>query len=88
MGQALLPEHFYAQEQSIREEVALHFRMQAAPCWGLGTLQWDTFQLLKGIVSIDEMTLFLQSGALVDIPGNTAPAFLKREDKNESRREK
>ena len=76
MGQALLPEHFYAQEQSIREEVALHFRMQAAPCWGLGSLQWDTFQLLKGIVSIDEMTLFLQSGALVDIPGNTAPAFL------------
>ena len=76
MGQALLPEHFYAQEQSIREEVNLRFRMQEAPCWGLGTLQWDNFQLLKGIVSVDEMTLFLQSGVLIDIPGNTAPAFL------------
>lgn len=75
MGQALLPEHFYAQEQSLREEIALRSRMDAAPSWGLGTLEWDTFQLLKGIVSIQEMTLLLQSGTLVDIPGNTAPAF-------------
>jgi type VI secretion system protein ImpJ len=75
LGQALLPEHFYAQEQAIREEVALRARMSAAPSWGVGTLQWDTFQLLKGIVHIQEMTLFLQSGTLVDIPGNTAPAI-------------
>lgn len=76
MGQALLPEHFIAQEQSLREEVYLRFRLSAAPSWGLGSLQWDGFQLLKGIVSIQEMTLVMPSGMLVDIPGNTAPAVL------------
>lgn len=76
MGQALLPEHFYAQEQGLREEIGLRLRLQRLPAWGLGSLQWDTFQLLKGIVSIQEMTLVLQSGSLVDIPGNTAPAHL------------
>ena len=76
MGQALLPEHFYAQEQSIREELGLRFRSSGVPSWGLASLQWDSFQLLKGIVSVQEMTLFLQSGAVVDVPGNTAPAFV------------
>jgi len=76
MGQALLPEHFYAQEQGLREEFSLRFRTQRLPAWGLGSLQWDSFQLLKGIVSIQEMTLVLQSGTLIDIPGNTAPAHL------------
>lgn len=76
MGQALLPEHFYAQEQSLREEIGLRFRTASVPSWGLGSLTWDTFQLLKGIVSVQEMTLFLQSGAVVDVPGNTGPAVL------------
>jgi type VI secretion system protein ImpJ len=76
MGQALLPEHFYAQEQAIREEVHLRFRMHPLPSWGLGTLQWDGFQLVKGIISIQEMSLVLPTGTLIDIPGNTAPAFL------------
>lgn len=74
MGQALLPEHFYAQEQSVREEIGLRFRTAPVPSWGLGSLSWDTFQLQKGIVSLQEMTLFLQSGTVVDVPGNTAPA--------------
>jgi len=76
MGQALLPEHFIAQEQSLREEVYLRLRLSPAPSWGLGSLQWDGFQLLKGIINIQEMTLVLPSGMLVDIPGNTAPALL------------
>lgn len=76
MGQALLPEHFYAQEQSLREEASLRFRMSAAPAWGLAELKWDEFQLQKGIISIQEMTLFLKSGVIVDIPGNTGPAFI------------
>jgi type VI secretion system protein ImpJ len=80
MGQALLPEHFYAQEQSLREEVSLRLRMSPVPVWGLGTLQWDGFQLLKGIISITEMTLILPSGTMVDIPGNTAPAILNLKD--------
>ncbi|WP_437932544.1 type VI secretion system baseplate subunit TssK [Sorangium sp. So ce291] len=74
MGQALLPEHFYAQEKSLREEVALRLRLAPAPAWGLGTLELDGFQLQKGILSIQEMSLVLPSGTIVDIPGNTAPA--------------
>lgn len=76
MGQALLPEHFIAQEQSLREEGNLRHRMSPAPSWGLGTLQWDSFQLLRGIIHIQEMTLIMPSGMMVDIPGNTAPAVL------------
>lgn len=76
MGQALLPEHFYAQERSLREEVALRLRLSPVPSWGLGTLELDGFQLQKGILSIQEMSLVLPSGTIVDIPGNTAPATL------------
>jgi type VI secretion system protein ImpJ len=76
MGQALLPEHFYAQEQSLREELNLRARLLRAPYWGVGSLAWDGFQLLRGIVSVQELTLILPSGALVDVPGNTAPAFV------------
>jgi type VI secretion system protein ImpJ len=73
IGQALLPEHFYAQESGLREELNLRFRMGGAPFWGLGSLKWDSFQILEGIVSIQEMTLILPTGVLIDIPGNTAP---------------
>jgi type VI secretion system protein ImpJ len=76
MGQALLPEHFYAQEQALRDELNLRLRMQSLPSFGIGTLQWDGFQLLRGVVSIQEMTLVLPTGTLIDVPGNTAPAFL------------
>lgn len=76
MGQALLPEHFYAQEHALREELAIRCSVQIAPVWGVVSLVWDEFQLQKGIVSLQEMTLLLPSGALVDIPGNTSPAFL------------
>ena len=70
MGQALLPEHFYAQEESLRGEAGIRFRMRSAPSWGLASLTWDEFQLLKGIISVQELTLVLPSGALVDIPGS------------------
>lgn len=76
MGQALLPEHFYAQEQSLREELNLRARLLRAPFWGVGSLAWDGFQLLRGIVSVQELTLVLPSGTLVDVPGNTAPTFV------------
>lgn len=76
MGQALLPEHFYAQEQSLREEMTLRLRLSRAPSFGIASLAWDEFQLQKGVISLQEMTLVLPSGLLVDIPGNTSPAFL------------
>jgi type VI secretion system protein ImpJ len=76
MGQALLPEHFYAQEQSLREEFGLRLRLGSAPAFGVASLTWDDFQLQKGVVTVQELTLLLRSGALVDVPGNTSPAFL------------
>ncbi|MEE2902062.1 MAG: type VI secretion system baseplate subunit TssK [Myxococcota bacterium] len=74
IGQALLPEHFYAQESGLREELNLRLQMSPLPSWGLGGLKWDSFQILEGIISIKELTLVLPSGVLIDIPGNTKPA--------------
>jgi type VI secretion system protein ImpJ len=76
MGQALLPDHFYTQEQALREEFHLRLRLLKAPFWGVGSLQWDDHQLLKGIVSLRELSLILPSGTLIDIPGNAMPAVL------------
>jgi type VI secretion system protein ImpJ len=47
--------------------------MSPIPAWGLGSLQWDGFQLLEGTVSVQELTIVLPSGALIDIPGNARP---------------
>jgi len=76
MGQALLPEHFYAQEQSLREEVSAHFGIRSEPAWGVVSLTWDELRLRKGTVALQELSLLLRSGILIDIPGNTAPAQL------------
>lgn len=73
MGQSLLPGHFLAQESSMREESVLRFRMLPTPQWGVGALQWDAYQLAKGMLSIQELVLLLPSGALIDIPGNCHP---------------
>jgi type VI secretion system protein ImpJ len=74
IGQALLPEHFQTQESSLREDLMLRLRLLPMPFWGVGGLRWDNFQLLKGVLSLRELTLLLPDGTLVDIPSNTAPA--------------
>jgi type VI secretion system protein ImpJ len=76
MGQALLPEHFYAQEESLRAEASLRFSMLSTPSWGLGDLEWDPFLLETGKLSIKRMALVFESGSVVDIPGNAAPIDL------------
>ncbi len=76
MGQALLPEHFYAQEQGLREELSAHFAVRAAPSWGLVRLGWDEFRLRKGTVALDQLTVLLRSGIMIDVPGNAAPTQL------------
>ena len=68
MGQALLPEHFYAQEQSLREEATLRMRAQPAPSWGLASLTLDAFQLVKGIVSVQEIKVRLVHGRAISAP--------------------
>ena len=87
IGQALLPEHFYAQESGLREELNLRFRMNPAPFWGLGSLKWDSFQILEGIISIQEMTLVMPSGVLIDIPGNTGSVSFNLNTAGSSRAE-
>jgi type VI secretion system protein ImpJ len=76
MGQALLPEHFYAQEQSLRSEMALRFEMLGLPSWGLGKFEWDRFLLQTGTVQVRELSVVLESGTVIDIPGNAAPVVL------------
>lgn len=76
MGQALLPEHFFAQEESLRAEAALRFSMLSAPSWGLGKLSWDSFQLAAGVLSIREMALVFESGTVLAVPGNASPVLL------------
>ncbi|MEY4579207.1 MAG: hypothetical protein RL701_3910 [Pseudomonadota bacterium] len=73
MGQALLPEHFYAQEHALREEFDLRLQLGALPCWGVGALQWDTFQIQEGVINLKALTVVFPSGSIIDIPGNTAP---------------
>src|SRR4051794_20959759 len=76
MGQALLPEHFYAQEESLRAESALRFSLLSTPSWGLGHLEWDKFLLPTGVLSIREISLIFESGVVLDIPGNASPRVL------------
>lgn len=77
IGQALLPEHFYAQEESLRGEVDRRFGLHAAPQWGLGTLELEPYGLPTGVITIERMTLVLRSGMVIDVPGNAKPATIK-----------
>lgn len=70
MGQTLLPEHLLAQEDSLLTNTVLRFRMQGLPSYGLGKLIVNETLLGEGILSIQEMTLVMASGLLLDVPGN------------------
>lgn len=85
MGQALLPEHFYAQETSLREETGARLGIMSTPQWGIGSLEWDSFQLLEGVLSLQELTLVLPSGTLIDIPGNSDPTSFNLNSTGSSR---
>ncbi len=73
MGQPLLPEHFEAQEQALRDEFLVHLGHLGLPRQGLARLRWDVAQLSAGVVRIQDLTLVLPSGRLIDIPGNCPP---------------
>lgn len=77
LGQALLPAHFIAQEESLRAEASLRFAMLPLPAWGLGRLDFDSFLFENsGVLSIRELSLVFESGTVLDIPGNAAPVLL------------
>lgn len=86
LGQALLPAHFMAQEESLRAEASLRFAMLPLPAWGLGRLDFDRFLFERdGVLSIRELSLVFDSGTVLDIPGNAAPVLLNLNDLGRSR---
>jgi type VI secretion system protein ImpJ len=70
MGQALLPDHLIAQEESVLAENRIKFGLSSLPSFGIAKLQWNDSLLRDGILSLISLTWILPSGELVDIPGN------------------
>lgn len=76
MGQALLPAHLRVLEESMQADSALRFSLLEAPSYGLYRLRWNETLLVEGILSLEEMTLVLSSGLLLDLKGNAQVAPL------------
>ncbi len=70
MGQALLPEHLVALEDSVLAEARQRFSVCGLPSYGIGRLQWNDSLLKEGILSLVTMVLVLPSGLLLNIPEN------------------
>lgn len=70
MGQTLLPEHFQAQEEALINNSILRTSIRGLPNVGLAKLIWNKSLLAEGIVSIQAITIIMQSGFLLDVPGN------------------
>ncbi|MEN6318104.1 MAG: type VI secretion system baseplate subunit TssK [Syntrophaceae bacterium] len=70
MGQTLLPEHLLAQEDALLANTVIRFRTQGLPSYGIGKLILNESLLGEGVFSVQEMTLVMASGLLLNIPGN------------------
>lgn len=70
MGQALLPEHLYAQEESLLADSALRFSLRGIPNYGLYELRWNEALLTEGMLSLEMMTLIMPSGLLLALKKN------------------
>ena len=68
MGQALLPDHFYAQEESLRAEIDLRLSAFPLPDYGLIDIEWSRSLLPDGIFSIEKANLVFRSGYVISIP--------------------
>lgn len=77
LGQALMPAHFLWQEDSLRSEFEARFAHQARPMWGVARLVWDEAILRKaGRLILRELQLVLETGLLIDVPGNARSVAL------------
>ena len=76
MGQALLPDHLYALEESMLADSALRLSLRGVPGYGLYELRWNETLLSEGILSLEEMTLVLPSGLLLTLKENAKVAAL------------
>jgi type VI secretion system protein ImpJ len=70
MGQALLPGHLRAMEESLLADSALRFSQQELPAYGLYNLHWNQALLTEGVLSLEKMTLVMHSGLLLELKGN------------------
>ncbi|MEN6488131.1 MAG: type VI secretion system baseplate subunit TssK, partial [Smithella sp.] len=70
MGQALLPEHLIAQEESLLAHNNFKFRMLGVPFYGIGSLRIIESLLAEGIFSVREIEAVTGSGTLLVYPGN------------------
>ena len=70
MGQALLPQHFIAQEEALLADTILRFRTGGLPAYGIAWLKWNEAFLGEGILSLQSITVVMPSGLMLDAPGN------------------
>lgn len=73
LGQPLLPDHFITQEATFRREVHERIGAASTPVWGIASMRIDGFQLVRGILSVQELLLVTESGLFLDVPGNCGP---------------
>lgn len=70
MGQALLPDHFVAMEDSFFTDSIYRFRLHGLPDVGIAALKINETLLPEGVFSINSMTAVMPSGILLNVPGN------------------
>lgn len=77
LGQALMPDHFLWQEDSLRREWEVQKAHHSLPLWGVAALGWDEELLrAKGRLLIKRLQLVFPTGTLIDVPGNARQAML------------
>ena len=70
MGQALLPDHFVAQEEALTADAQARHRTRGLPATGIAALKVNDTLLAEGIFSVRTLTVMMPSGLLLDVPGN------------------
>lgn len=78
LGQALMPDHFLRQEESLRLEWEVRSRHQPLPMWGVSELAWHEGHLRsKGHLLLTSLQVVFETGVLIDVPGNAHPPLLE-----------
>lgn len=68
LGQSLLPEHLWANEQSLVAEGHVRAWLHGLPDYGVARLRWHDELLADGVLSVSALTVLLRDGALIDVP--------------------
>lgn len=76
LGQSLLPEHLWANEQSLVAEGHVRSWLHGLPDYGVARLRWNDELLADGVLSLSALTVLLRDAALIDVPRSAAIAPL------------